>query len=387
MSPIVSICCITYNHEKYIRECLESFLMQKTNFKFEILIHDDASTDGTADIIREYEQKYPDIIKPIYQTENKFTQGISISKTYNFPRVQGKYVAMCEGDDYWIDEYKLQKQVDFLESNSDYSICFHPVQVTFDGYDKQDYSYPTEEQIKNGFTFENFLKYNFIQTNSVMYRWFYSGDKIKEVFPDDILPGDWYLHLLHAKIGKIGYIDETMSVYRRNPNGIWSDTIESQGKIHQKYGLKELNFYNSVYKFITNSSDDYFSNMLIPCFKEISRWLIKYKKTDMINQTIKKYPEYFAKIISDYYLYIEDLESGLINTNKQIQELLLYTNNLEKDISLLKNIKTIFKNYYKYKILSKILFGKKRKHYKTKAKIYYEQVKMIKSIKESNNAI
>ena len=87
--------------------------MQKTDFPFEILIHDDASTDGTADIIREYEAKYPDIIKPIYQTENQYSKGIKVSQVYQFPRAKGKYIALCEGDDYWTDPYKLQKQVDF----------------------------------------------------------------------------------------------------------------------------------------------------------------------------------------------------------------------------------------------------------------------------------
>ena len=99
--PLVSICCITYNHAPYIRQCLDGFMMQQTNFTFEVLIHDDASTDGTADIIREYESKYPDIIKPIYQTENQYSKGVKVSATFNFPRAKGKYIAMCEGDDYW----------------------------------------------------------------------------------------------------------------------------------------------------------------------------------------------------------------------------------------------------------------------------------------------
>ncbi len=123
--PLVSICCITYNHESYIRETIEGFLMQKTKFPIEVLIHDDASTDKTADIIREYENKYPDIIKPIYQFDNKYSKGISVSETYNFPRARGKYIAMCEGDDYWTDPSKLQKQVDFMEVNPDCSLCFH----------------------------------------------------------------------------------------------------------------------------------------------------------------------------------------------------------------------------------------------------------------------
>ena len=125
--PLVSIFCITYNHSSYIRQCLDGFLIQKTNFPFEVLIHDDASTDDTAGIIKEYEAKYPDIIKPIYQVENQYSKGLDINIVYNLPRARGKYIAMCEGDDYWTDPLKLQKQVDFLESHTDYSMCFHSV--------------------------------------------------------------------------------------------------------------------------------------------------------------------------------------------------------------------------------------------------------------------
>ena len=114
--PVVSICCIAYNHEPYIEDALEGFLIQETDFPFEILIHDDASTDKTADIIHEYEARYPKLIKPIYQTKNQYSQGKKPSY-FNFERAQGEYIAMCEGDDYWIDPLKLQKQVDFLKKN------------------------------------------------------------------------------------------------------------------------------------------------------------------------------------------------------------------------------------------------------------------------------
>lgn len=110
--PLVSIDFITYNHEAYIRDALEGFLMQKTNFTFEVLIHDDASTDQTANIIQEYEKKYPDIIKPIYQTENQYSKGVEITTQIQFPHARGKYIALCKGDDYRKDHFKLQKQVD-----------------------------------------------------------------------------------------------------------------------------------------------------------------------------------------------------------------------------------------------------------------------------------
>ena len=119
----VSIICNTYNHEKYIKDALEGFIMQKTSFPFEVLIHDDASTDNTANIIREYEKKYPDIVKPIYETENQFSKGKGIVSKIQYGRVQGKYIAICEGDDYWIDPYKLQKQYDALEAHPEINIC------------------------------------------------------------------------------------------------------------------------------------------------------------------------------------------------------------------------------------------------------------------------
>lgn len=130
MNPLVSICCLTYNHSLFIRKCLDGFLMQETDFPFEILIHDDASTDGTDIIIKEYADKYPDLIFPIYETENQYSKGFSLSPSamdieYNYSRATGKYIAYCEGDDYWTDPHKLQKQINFLETHSDYSVCWH----------------------------------------------------------------------------------------------------------------------------------------------------------------------------------------------------------------------------------------------------------------------
>ena len=126
---VVTILTLAYNHEPYIRQCLDGIVMQQTTFKFELLIHDDASTDGTADIIREYESKYPNIIKPIYQKENQYSKKIPIGVTYLYPRAKGKYIALCEGDDYWTDPLKLQKQVDFLEANPEYVMCTHRFQT------------------------------------------------------------------------------------------------------------------------------------------------------------------------------------------------------------------------------------------------------------------
>ncbi|MDN5307379.1 MAG: hypothetical protein PWP16_742 [Eubacteriaceae bacterium] len=134
--PLVSISCITYNHENFIRDAIEGFLMQRTTFPVEILIHDDASTDKTAEIVREYEQKFPQLIKPIYQTENQYSKGKKISATYNYPRAKGKYIALCEGDDYWTDPLKLQKQVDFMEANPEYGMCYTSFNILFNSTGK-----------------------------------------------------------------------------------------------------------------------------------------------------------------------------------------------------------------------------------------------------------
>ena len=122
-NPVISICCVTYNHEGYIKEALHGFLMQETTYPYEILIHDDASTDHTQDIIREYEQKYPSLIKPIYQIKNQKSKlKTGINPKFNFLRAKGKYIAVCDGDDHWIDPKKLQKQVDLLESDTSIGI-------------------------------------------------------------------------------------------------------------------------------------------------------------------------------------------------------------------------------------------------------------------------
>ncbi|MBQ4518409.1 MAG: glycosyltransferase [Clostridia bacterium] len=124
----VSVYCLAYNHAKYIRKALDGFVMQKTNFAYEVFVHDDASTDGTADIIREYEAKYPHIIKGIYQTENQHSQKIPIVTTHILPNMSGEYIACCEGDDYWIDENKLQMQYDIMQTHPEVVFCAHKVQ-------------------------------------------------------------------------------------------------------------------------------------------------------------------------------------------------------------------------------------------------------------------
>ena len=253
----LSIVCIAYNHAAFIRDCLDSFVMQKTDFPFEILIHDDASTDGTADIIREYEARYPGLFRTILQTENQFSKSVPILKTFIYPLVRGKYVALCEGDDYWTDPLKLQKQVDAMEARPDVAVCFHPVTVHWEDGSAPESIFPSRKERfdKTELSLDDLLKRNFIQTNSALYRWRFHTDSL-DLIPEGILPGDWFMHLLHAQTGKILFLDEPMAVYRRHAGGIWTGAGQSK-EWFRRCTIPVLRFYQALEKtFGVNRSAD-----------------------------------------------------------------------------------------------------------------------------------
>ena len=134
MDPLVTIICLTFNQEQYIRDCFDGFFSQQTSFPFEILVYDDASTDATPEIIEQYVSCYPDVIRPTFYKKNNYSQGLGYVGLYTgIKEAKGKYVAYCEGDDYWCDPNKLQRQVDFLEANQDFIICAHEtvIKTTF----------------------------------------------------------------------------------------------------------------------------------------------------------------------------------------------------------------------------------------------------------------
>jgi glycosyltransferase involved in cell wall biosynthesis len=186
--------------------------MQKTNFPIEVLVHYDASTDGTADIIREYEQKYPDIIKPVYQSENQYSKGVSISQIYNFPRARGKYIAFCEGDDYWIDPYKLQKQVDFLEENPKYGMCYTKMKAYFQCQNK----YLRRTFGGTAVAFSKLIYTNTIPTLTVCLKKELLWQYCKEIKPESKkwLMGDYPIWLWFSHNSRIYFHNEVTSVYR-----------------------------------------------------------------------------------------------------------------------------------------------------------------------------
>ena len=163
----VTVRCITYNQKEYIRQCLDGFVLQQTNFRFEAIVHDDASTDGTAEIVREYAEKFPDIIKPIFETENQYSKHDgSLGRILN-AHTRGKYVAICEGDDYWTDPHKLQKQADFLDANPQCSLTYHACKNVFSTPCKVNYL--SGENVKEFYTDVDLIDYPF-QTATVMYK-------------------------------------------------------------------------------------------------------------------------------------------------------------------------------------------------------------------------
>ena len=274
---MVSICCLAYNQKKYIRQALDSFLMQKTNFKFEILINDDCSTDGTTEIIKEYEEKYPDIIKPLYHSENQYSksyrQGNMMSITFNFPRVSGKYTAMCEGDDFWTDEYKLQKQVDIMEANPNCSFCAHTVRCTYENGKPTSQIIPVKDTVKEGMLSSAEAVHGIchspymFQTTSYFFRSEFLKEMVENTpeFFEYSSSMDVLFMLYFASKGDVYYINKEMSCYRHMSSSSimcelhsGADDKKKQKVInHYTQHLKSLNAYNEYTKYRFKADVDY----------------------------------------------------------------------------------------------------------------------------------
>ena len=248
---LVSIHCLAYNHEPYIRQCLDGFVMQQTKFKFEVLVHDDASTDHTADIIREYEKKYPNLIKPIYQSSNQYSRHVNVG-TLNLSRAKGKYIAWCEGDDYWIDPLKLQKQVDFLENHSDCGLC----------YTKVKYYYQNSCQYGNlwGGPYTEFIdlfRKNTIPTLTVLYRRDLQLKYDRDVQPNlyNWYMGDYPMWLWFAHESRIAFLPEVTGIYRVLENSASHSLELRRNLLFVQSGLDIKKFYNIFFNLGINEND------------------------------------------------------------------------------------------------------------------------------------
>ncbi len=312
--PYVTICCITYNQAKYIRQTLDGFVAQKTKFPFVAIVGDDCSTDGTREIVKEYAKKYPDIIKPIFQEKNKggYENFCNVLNAAN-----SKYIALCEGDDYWIDKNKLQIQIDLLDKNEDCNICFHKAFYKFEDKSKKDYQFPKLKTKR--LKFNDLLKQNFIQTNSCVYRWQYNNVDIRTIYKGGIMPGDWFLHLLHADKGDILFVDKVMSVYRVNPKGVWFDSYNNREGLFLKYGLEMLKFFKVV-KTTFNLDKTYYDFHREMISDIIFAYCINYKMEEM--KTIQQdFPEFIEFFKSGFVLKNEKLNTKLKKYRRLYQTL------------------------------------------------------------------
>lgn len=238
----LKIVTTTYNQKEYIEEAINSFLMQETNFQYKIVISDDCSTDGTREILKQYSEKYPEKFEIIFNERNLGAMENFINTFSNVK--DAEYVALCDGDDFWTDKNKLQKQVDFLDKNKEFNICFHKAKLFFQEGEKESNIIPQFD--KEVTTIKDLVEQNYIVANSVVYRWKFNNRNLKEIFPKDIVPGDYYMHLLHAEDGKIKMFDEVMSCYRRHKDGMWWSNEKDREKFSIQYGKKFLNFFKAA---------------------------------------------------------------------------------------------------------------------------------------------
>ncbi|MBO5505501.1 MAG: glycosyltransferase [Clostridia bacterium] len=249
----VTVYCLVYNHEKFLRDCLEGFVNHKTNFRFKVIVHDDASTDNSAEIIREYAEKYPEIIEPIYQTENQYSKGVGIVRNFIYPRMEGKYVAICEGDDFWNDENKLQKQYDALENNPDINFCLCRVCETNEEGELNGNEYPRNKELVEAGVIPSEVMVDILveegyqfQTSGYFFRinpyreYIESQEKYK--IKSSI--GDVQLILYYIYKGDFYFIDEVLSCYRRTGTN-WSSEIVKNSEKRLKMMTELIEIYKN----------------------------------------------------------------------------------------------------------------------------------------------
>lgn len=294
--PILAILCTAYNHAPYIRQCLEGFVMQKTTFPFIAIVHDDASTDKTADIIQEYAKKYPDRIKPIFETENQYSRyDGTLGRIMNAAIPENvKYVAMCEGDDYWIDPYKLQKQVSFLEQHSEY-VLTHTSYLRYYEFDKKFYSAPKIQLFENDDVSPISIlsgNYKILTATSVLNFSIYNSLIKSDPFlysSGYFMMGDTPLWYDLSRKGKIKYFNEITAVYRQNEG---SATRRKNPKLKYRFNLssKELRMYLCERDYLPKA---YYKQIR----KEYSKALIKYQCFDEDFKPLFAYDKKITKLL------------------------------------------------------------------------------------------
>ncbi len=234
----MSVVTTTHNQEAYVRDAFDSFVAQQIDFPMEIIVADDASTDSTPAIIQEYADRYPHLFRPILRPKNL---GLNRNLVGALSAARGTYIALCEGDDYWIDPLKLSKQVAFLDRHPKTAVCFHPVRVIWEDGRVEDEDFPPVSW-RDDLSLDTLIRRNFIQTNSVVYRRLPRYSRI----PADVMPLDHYLHVRHAFSGNIAMLPETMAVYRRHSQGMWNNRVVDPRKFWLLLGGGHAAMYDAM---------------------------------------------------------------------------------------------------------------------------------------------
>ncbi len=315
--PLVSICMITYNHESYIAQAIESVLMQQTDFEFELVIGEDCSTDGTRALVRDFSQRYPERIRLVLPERNL---GMMNNFVATLNTCHGQYIATLEGDDYWTDQNKLQTQVNFLRNQTECVICFHDAKVVYEDGSKEPHIYPPNGQ-KEISTLDDLLASNFIPTCSVVFK----NGLIKE-FPKwyyELKIGDWPLHILNAQYGKIGYVQKEMAVYRVHSKGGFSGmdelvraetSLDTREIVYKHINVKARKilgrfiFYNSyilAHRFYSKGDLTCSKIYLVKCLR-----YIRYKSKISWVDFIKLYIIVWIPFVYKYYLVTKRLVKG-----------------------------------------------------------------------------
>lgn len=305
--PLVSVVVISYNHEIYIKECLDSILSQK-DVNFELIVADDASTDNTQDTIRLYAKKDARI-KPILRKRNV---GITSNLIDAMDSAKGKYIALCEADDYWNNDRKLFKQLQIMEKDERVTVCFHPVRVVkSNGKDK----IGVFPETRNQFTLEALIAANFIQTNSVMYRNIgpYGG-----LFYEGALPLDWLLHVYHARKGKIAFVNSVMSSYRKHDKGVWWRDDNNIRTFWTKNADKHFKMFDNMSKIV--KGDSKLENLVHESSKDLVNSLVteleKVDGEEVVQSILSNYPT----------LTVDSLIKAIINLRRTKEELVALDN-------------------------------------------------------------
>lgn len=313
---MVSIDCLAYNQAPYIRQALDSFLMQKTDFQFEILIHDDASTDGTADIIKEYEEKYPEVVKPIYQKENMWSKVMAMSAEYQFPRARGKYIAICEGDDFWLDSLKLQKQVDFLENNQQYSAVAGIASHRNNNDGKELFKSPKSFCRGHELDVKQFLSGKYFATNTLTFRNYffdnYDKEKIKKLCHKSRVADILITLFLYDK-GKIFILNDLLSVarVRHDPGEFNYNSIRNNEEQIDDL-LIVLNNVKETYKGKFDLSYYCYSGFSVSILRAFASG-----RVNEIREIIRKIPSYYQK-----NKYFGLIKCGFTQVIKKMQRVL-----------------------------------------------------------------